>query len=456
MTPDLCQWTAEQLGAAYASGELSPVEATKAALAAIDVHDNLRAFAHVDYEGALNQAAVSEQRWADGRALGPFDGVPASIKDLFLTRDIPTLRGSRRTDPTQPWQTDSPAAAALRANGLVLLGKTTTSELGWKGVTDNLIDGITRNPWDPTLTAGGSSGGSGVAVRTGMGAVSVATDAAGSVRIPAAFCGVVGFKPTHGRIPMYPPSVLGTLAHAGPMARSVADVAALTDLLAARDHRDPSWTPTIGEPIDPVRIAYSPALGRVDVHPEVAALVAETVAALAGTGLHVEEADPDFPDPASAFDVLWSVGVAHIVRRYGGTAPLDPGLQRLIDRGAQHPTADYLDAQSELATLGVAMGEFHTRFDLLLTPTVPIEPFAAGHDVPPDSGLTDWPQWTPFTYPFNMSRQPALSVPIGLTSRGLPVGIQIVGPRHSDATVLAVGALIEKLRPALGYPQENS
>lgn len=454
MTSDLSQWTAEQLGAAYASGELSPVEATKAALEAIDV--DLRAFAYVDQEGALKQAALSEQRWVDGRTLGPFDGVPASIKDLFLTRDIPTLRGSRRTDPTQRWDTDSPAAAALRANGLVLLGKTTTSELGWKGVTDNPVDGITRNPWDPALTAGGSSGGSGVAVRAGMGAVSVATDAAGSVRIPAAFCGVVGFKPTYGRIPMYPPSVLGTLAHAGPMARSVADVAALTGILSARDHRDPSWKPTIGERADPVRIAFSPALGRVDVQPEVAALVAETVASLAEAGLRVEEADPSFPDPASAFDVLWSVGVAHIVRRYGGTAPLDPGLQTLIERGARYETADYLDAQSELAALGVAMGEFHTRYDILLTPTVPIEPFAAGHDVPPGSGMTDWPQWTPFTYPFNMSRQPALSVPIGLTSRGLPVGIQVVGPRYADSTVLAIGALIEKLRPALTYPQEDA
>lgn len=456
MTSDLCQWTAEQLSAAYASSDLSPVEATKAALQAIDARADLRAFAYIDYEGALKQATAAEQRWAEGRALGPFDGVPASIKDLFLTREMPTLRGSRRTDPAQRRYTDSPAAAALRANGLVLLGKTTTSELGWKGVTDNLVDGVTRNPWDPALTAGGSSGGSGVAVRAGMGAVSVATDAAGSVRIPAAFCGVVGFKPTHGRIPMHPPSVLGTLAHAGPMARSVADAAALTDLLAVRDHRDPSWTPPIGEAANPVRIAFSPTLGRVDVHPEIAALVAETVAALAGTGLRVEEADPGFPDPARAFDVLWSAGVAHIVRRYGGTAPLDPGLQRLIERGARHSTTDYLDAQSELAALGVAMGEFHTRFDILITPTMPIEPFAAGHDVPPGSGMTDWPQWTPFTYPFNMSRQPALSVPIGLTSRGLPVGVQIVGPRHADPAVLAVGALIEQLRPAIGYPEENA
>ncbi|ONI78010.1 amidase [Actinosynnema sp. ALI-1.44] len=451
---DLSQWTAAQLGTAYATGDLSPVEATQAALQAVDTYDDdLRAFAYVDHEGALAQASASEQRWVAGNALGPLDGVPASIKDLFLTRGMPALRGSRHTDPNQPWDTDSPAAAALRAHGLVLLGKTTTAELGWKATTDNAIDGITRNPWDRTLTAGGSSGGSGVAVRTGMGAVSVATDAAGSARIPAAFCGVVGFKPTHGRIPMYPPSVLGTLAHAGPMARSVGDVAALTDILAAPDHRDPAWTPTVGDTTDlaRLRVAFSPSLGRVEVHPEIAAMVAETVA---GLGLHVEEADPGFPDPAATFDMLWSVGVAHIVRRYGQA--FDPGLHALAERGARHTVADYLDAQSELAALAVAMGEFHTRFDVLITPTMPIEPFAAGHDVPPDSGMTDWPQWTPFTYPFNMSRQPALSVPIGRTSSGLPVGIQIVGPRHADQLVLAVGALVEQSRPVIHYPQESA
>ncbi|TCO55848.1 amidase [Actinocrispum wychmicini] len=450
---DVSQWTAERLGAAYATGELSPVEATRAALRAVETYDDLCAFAYVDHEGALKQAAASEQRWVEGRALGPFDGVPASIKDLFLTRGMPTLRGSRHTDPKQPWDIDSPAAAALRANGLVLLGKTTTAELGWKGTTDNPVDGVTRNPWDRTLTAGGSSGGSGVAVRAGMGAVSVATDAAGSARIPASFCGIVGFKPTHGRIPMYPPSVLGTLAHAGPMARSVGDVAVLTDILAAPDHRDPSWTPTVGGAVDlaGVRVAFSPTLGYVEVDPEIAAIVAATVTDL---GLRVEEANPGFPDPSATFDVLWSVCVAHIVRRSG--AADDPGLQALAERGARHSVAEYLDAQSELAALAVAMGEFHTRFDVLITPTVPIEPFAVGHDVPPESGLTDWPQWTPFAYPFNMSRQPALSVPIGRTARGLPVGIQIVGPRYADHLVLAVGALVEQLRPAIRYPQESA
>ncbi|WP_033289754.1 amidase [Amycolatopsis jejuensis] len=455
---DLAKLTAAQLSAAYAAGELSPVEATRAALQAIDTHnDAYRAFAHVDHEGALAQAKAAEQRWSEGRSLSALDGVPVSIKDLFLTQGMPTLAGSPSTDPTQPWDTDSPAAARLRENGLVLLGKTTTAEFGWKGVTDNAIDGITRNPWDPSLTAGGSSGGSAVAVSTGMGAVSVATDGAGSVRIPSAFCGIVGFKPTYGRIPMYPPSVLGTLAHAGPMARTVADVAAMTDVLAVPDHRDPSadgaetesyraWPDVRG-----VRVAFSPALGRVQVDPEVAAVVAAAVADLAAAGFAVTETDPDLPDLLGAFEVLWSMGFAHRLersRRERGAAaePADPGLRRMAAQGARLTAYDYQAAQSELAGLGIRMGEFHTRYDVLITPTVPIPPFAAGYDVPPGSGLRSWAEWCPFSFPFNMTRQPAISVPVGFTAQGLPVGLQIVGARHADRLVLAVAAAVEALQ----------
>ncbi|GAA5148504.1 amidase [Pseudonocardia eucalypti] len=449
---DIARWTATALVEAYATGELSPVEATRAALRAVDRHnDDHRAFCLVDPDAALAQARASEERWRAGRPLGRLDGVPASIKDLFLTRGWPTLRGSKRVDPGQPWAVDSPVAARLRENGLVLLGKTTTSEYGWKGVTDNPIDGITRNPWDRSRTAGGSSGGSAVAVATGMGALSVATDAAGSVRIPAAFCGVVGFKPTYGRIPLYPPSVLGTLAHAGPMARSVADIPLIMDVLAAPDPRDPTaLEPRAasfhGRAWAGLRVAFSPTLGYVDVDPEVAEIVARAVAGLAAHGLVVEEADPGFADPFPAFDVLWSAGYAHsfAVSTGGRAADVDPGLRALVERGAHHSATDYLEAHGELLRLGIHMGEFHTRFDLLITPTVPIEPFAAGHDVPPHSAMTSWAQWAPFSFPFNMSRQPALSVPVGFTSRGLPVGLQVVGPRHHDELVLTVGALLER------------
>ncbi|RBM16533.1 amidase [Prauserella sp. PE36] len=450
--------TASELVAAYSSGELSPVEATEASLEVIEQRDKeLNAFTLVDPEVALDQARASEERWREGNPIGWLDGVPASIKDMFLTQGWPTLRGSVCIDRDQPWDVDSPVTARMRENGLVLLGKTTTPELGWKGVTDNPLDGITRNPWNPALTPGGSSGGSAVAVATGMSELSVGTDGGGSVRIPASFCGVVGFKPTAGRVPLFPASPFGALAHAGPMARSVDDIALLLDVLATPDHRDPSaLTPPIGtyreavrRDVRGLRAAFSPALGYIDVDPEVAQAVVSTVAALSEAGLSVEEADPGFADPVEAFDVLWSTGAAKWLDSFpaGSEERIDQGLRKVWEQGRTYSASDYLDAQAKRAALGIHMGEFHLRYDVLITPTMPIQPFEAGHDVPPGSGLESWPQWTRFTYPFNMTQQPAITVPAGFTSQGLPVGLQIVGPRHSDDLVLAVAKLVEEIRP---------
>ncbi|MBK1785795.1 amidase [Prauserella cavernicola] len=450
--------TASELVAAYSSGELSPVEATKASLEVIEQRDKeLGAFTLVDPEVALDHAKASEERWREGNPIGWLDGVPASIKDMFLTQGWPTLRGSVCIDRDQPWEVDSPVTARMRENGLVLLGKTTTPELGWKGVTDNPLDGITRNPWNPALTPGGSSGGSAAAVAAGMGELSVGTDGGGSVRIPASFCGIVGFKPTAGRIPLFPASPFGALAHAGPMARSVDDIALLLDVLATPDHRDPTaLAPPIGtyreavrRDVRGIRAAFSPALGYIDVDPEVAQAVVSTVAALSEAGLSVEEADPGFTDPVEAFDVLWSTGAAKWLDTFpeGSAERIDQGLRKVWQQGHTYSASDYLDAQAARAALGIHMGEFHLRYDVLITPTMAIPPFETGHDVPPGSGLESWPQWTRFTYPFNMTQQPAITVPAGFTSGGLPVGLQIVGPRHSDDLVLAVAKLVEEIRP---------
>lgn len=450
--------TASELVAAYATGELSPVEATQNALRAIEERDGeTNAFCLVDADGALEQAKASEIRWRDGNPIGWLDGVPASIKDMFLTQGWPTLRGSRCIDPDQPWEVDSPVTARLRENGLVLLGKTTTPELAWKGVTDNTLTGITRNPVDPSTTAGGSSGGSAAAVAAGMGELSVGTDGGGSIRIPASFCGIVGLKPTHGRIPLFPASPFGPLSHAGPMARSVDDTALLLDVLAMPDHRDPAaLAPPVSTYREAVRrdvrgliAAYSPTLGYVDVDPEVAEIVKSAVRSLGDAGLHIEEADPGFTDPKAAFDILWSTGAAKWLDTFpaGSETKVDPGLRKVWELGKTFSASDYLGANAERAALGILMGEFHTRYDVLITPTLPIAAFEAGHEVPPGSGLSGWPDWTPFTYPFNMTQQPAISVPAGRTSRGLPVGLQIVGPRHSDDLVLAVAKLLEEVRP---------
>ncbi|SFA92357.1 aspartyl-tRNA(Asn)/glutamyl-tRNA(Gln) amidotransferase subunit A [Amycolatopsis marina] len=450
--------TASELVAAYSSGEVSPVEATQVALDTIAERDaELKSYSLVDPEVALDQAKGSEERWREGNPIGWLDGVPSSIKDMFLTQGWPTLRGSRCIDPDQPWDVDSPVTARMRENGLVLLGKTTTPELGWKAVTDSPLVGVTRNPWDPSRTPGGSSGGSAAAVAAGMGELSVGTDGGGSVRIPASFCGIVGFKPTGGRIPLFPASPFGALAHAGPMARSVDDVALMLDVLAAPDHRDPNALPpplsvyreAVRRDARGLNVAYSGTLGYVDVDPEVARIVLSVVAALSEAGLQIEETDPGFSDPLDAFDVLWSTGAAKWLNTFpeGSDELVDPGLRKVWDKGMTYSAADYLEANAQRAALGIHMGEFHTRYDVLITPTVPIPPFEAGHDVPPGSGVESWPQWARFSYPFNLTMQPAISVPAGFTASGLPVGLQIVGPRHSDDLVLAVAKLVEEIRP---------
>lgn len=454
-TNDQAFLTAAELVAAYRAGELSPVLATRASLDAIAArNDELRAYCLVDEDRALDDAAAAETRWREGRALGALDGVPASIKDLYLTAGWPTRRGSLRVDPEQDWSLDSPIAGRLRAAGAVLLGKTTTSEFGWKGVTDNPVDGITRNPWDPTRTAGGSSGGSGAALAAGMGAVSVGTDAGGSARIPAAFCGVVGLKPTYGRIPLYPTSDLGTLGHAGPMARSVADVAALLDVLSGPDPRDPSSLPAPdGSFADAARAdvrglsaAFSPAFGRVAVEADVAAAVDAAVGRLADAGVAVELVDPELEGPLEAFDTIWAGGLAPLydTQLGGSTEGLDPGLRDLVERGRGVTLSEFLAAWRVVKTVAITLGELLDRYDVLLTPTVPIAAFGAGHDVPPGGTARTWAEWTPFTFPLNMSQQPALSVPAGRTRDGLPIGLQIVGPRHEEGRVLAVGAALER------------
>ncbi|MEU7767361.1 amidase [Nocardia sp. NPDC049190] len=451
---DPAAMTAVELVSAYAAGALSPVEATEVILRAITDRDGaVNAFCLVDPDRAMVQAKESEARWQSGHARGLLDGVPISIKDVFLTEGWPTRRGSTSIDPSGPWPVDSPVAARLREDGMVFLGKTTTPEIAWKAVTDSPLTGITRNPVDPSTTAGGSSGGSAAAVAAGMGPVSVGTDGGGSVRIPASFCGIVGFKPTYGRIPLYPASPFGPLAHAGPMARTVEDAALLMDILSLPDPRDPT---ALAPPVTALRaemhrdvrglrVAYSATLGYAEVDAEVATIVAGAVAQLAEAELLVSAADPGFTDPREAFELLWAAGAATMLSDFpdGTRERVDPELGLVWDRGETVRAVDYLAARNVAAQIGIAMGAFHTDYDVLITPTVPIPAFEAGHDVPPGSGLHSWPQWTPFTYPFNLTQQPAISIPAGTTRAGLPVGLQIVGPRHSDDLVLAVARFAE-------------
>lgn len=453
MTPT--EMTAVELVAAYGAKELSPVEATEAVLARIDeVDGEINAMCLVDRESALAQARASEARWQAGAPQGLLDGVPTSMKDIFLTKGWPTLRGSKSIDPDQTWDVDAPVTARLREDGMVFVGKNTTPEIAWKGVTDSPLTGVTRNPLDTRMTAGGSSGGAAAIVAAGMGPVAVGTDAGGSIRIPASFCGIVGFKPTHGRVPMFPASPFGPLAHAGPMTRTVEDAALLMDIISLPDHRDPTalappratFRGELARDLTGLHVAYSRDLGWVDVDPEVAATVDAAVAKVDAAGWHVTATDPGFDDPFDAFELLWGASAATLLRTMPGARDtIDPELGRAWDLGESVSGVDVFEARAVAAGLGITMGAFHEQHNLLITPTMPIPAFEAGHDVPPGSGMTHWAQWTPFTYPFNMTQQPAISIPCGTTSAGLPVGLQIIGPRHSDDLVLAAARWMESV-----------
>ncbi|OKK07697.1 amidase [Streptomyces sp. CB03234] len=452
-TTFLTDLTARQLLDGYARGDFSPVDAVRAALDRIEAVEPLvNAFVRVDAEEALAGAAASAERWRRGEPRGRLDGVPVTVKDVLLQAGGPTLRGSRTVRREGPWDEDAPSVARMREEGAVFLGKTTTPEFGWKGVTDSPLSGITRNPHDPSRTAGGSSGGSAAAVALGAGALSLGSDGGGSIRIPASFCGVFGLKPTYGRVPIYPASPYGTLAHAGPMTRDAADAALLLDVISGEDWRDWSHlgparpvSATLQEGVKGLRVAYSASLGgQVAVHPEVASAVRAAVERLAGLGAYVEEADPDFADPVDAFHTLWFSGAARLVQQLGREQRelLDPGLREIGERGARYSAVEYLAAVDVRAALGRRMGRFHSAYDVLVTPTLPLTAFDVGREAP--EGMRRWTAWTPFTYPFNLTQQPAASVPVGTDGEGLPIGLQLVAARHRDDLVLrAAHALYE-------------
>jgi len=458
MSSDMAMLPAVELLRAYKQKKLSPVEASKAALAQISRHnEKFNAYCFVDEAGALAAARDSEQRWQRGEPKGLVDGVPASVKDLVIAKGWATLRGSKVVDRNQAWNEDAPSVARLRENGAVLLGKTTTPEFGWKGVTDSPLTGVTRNPWNPEMTPGGSSGGAAVAAAMGMGALHIGTDGGGSIRIPASFTGIFGIKQSFGRVPAHPLSPFGTLAHIGPMTRTVADGALMLTVLSRPDDRDwyalppdgANYLDNLEAGVKGLRIAYAPAIAGAKVDGEVAALVAAAAKRFSELGANVEEIDTQLPDSARCFANHWFPGAANALRAFNAEQRklMDPGLIDIAEQGARLSLMDYLAAVKERETLGVAMNVLHRKWDLLLTPTIPIPAFKAGVEVPPNSGQTRWPDWTPFTYPFNLTRQPAATVPCGFTRAGLPVGLQIVGPMYGDARVLQAARAYESVAP---------
>jgi aspartyl-tRNA(Asn)/glutamyl-tRNA(Gln) amidotransferase subunit A len=442
----------------YRRKALSPVEAALSLLDRLDRRQpRINAFCIVDRDGALAAARESEARWQRGEPGGRLDGVPVTIKDLMPMRGFPTMRGSRLVDRDQDMSEDAPAVARLREAGAVILGKTTTPEFGWKALGDSPLTGITRNPWDLSRTPGGSSAGAAAACAAGIGALHLGSDGAGSIRIPSAFSGVFGLKPTFGRVPAYPPSPMGMLSHHGPIARSVADAALMLRAISGPDHRDPLALPPedrdwLGETEGGVRgwrIAYSPTLGLGRVDPEIAGAAAAAARQFEALGAVVDEVETIFPSPRETLLTLWAAGAARVVGGYPAErrALLDPGLAAIAAEGERIRAVDYVGADFGRAALGQRMGAFHQKYDLLLTPMMPVPALPVGQDLHDPATERHWVDWSPFSYPFNLTRQPAASIPCGLTAFGLPIGLQIVGPLYADGGVLRAARAFEETQP---------
>ena len=460
MKSDLTQATAVELSALYRKGKASPVEALKAILARADkINATLNALCLIDAEPALKAAAASEKRWKTGEALSPLDGVPVSVKELVRVKGWPTLMGSKAVDPHQPWDADAPSVQRLREAGAVIFAQSTSPEFGHKGVTESPLRGITRNPWNLDKTPGGSSGGAGAAVAAQLGPLAIGTDGGGSIRLPASLCGIVGHKATFGRVAAWPPSVNGDLANTGPMTRTVEDCALMMNIIAEPDVRDPGSLPPddidyvkkIDGKLKKLKIGLVLKFGDHDLDPEVSALVTKAAKTFQKLGCDVEEATPDLGgvDGRKTFGIHWLCFTQQVLQMFPPERHqlLDPTLLAMARDGAKYSSADLVGAMADRRTLSLGWNRFFERYDLLLCPTLAVPAFDTGRMAPDQADGTPNQRWSPYTYHFNLSRHPSASVPCGLTSAGLPVGLMITSGHYRDALVLRAAHHYQQVAP---------
>ena len=451
--------TAVDLAEKIRTKQISPVEYMHGLLDRISALDpKVNAFAYLAADQAMDGARRAEAALMSGERLGKLHGVPVTIKDLAITKDMPTQSGSMIFKGNQPKE-DTPIVPRLRDEGAVIVGKTTTPEFGWTGVSHSPLTGITHNPWKFGMNAGASSAGAGAAAAAGFGPLHQGSDGAGSIRMPAHFCGVFGLKPTFGRVPYYPVGAGDYTSHMGPMTRTVADGALFLETLAGLhplDHTTLDSGPAnyllrLREGIKGKRIAYSPDLGHARVDPEVAGLVRAAVARFSELGAVVEEVPTPWAAPGPELArFFWS---AHMTRLKPHLArwesQMDPGLVACIKASENVSVADYQAARERKLPYVASIHRWFQDWDFLLTPSVSVAAFPAEKLMPDHwpQHEWDWMSWAEFSYPFNMSWNPAASVPCGFTSDGLPVGLQIVGKRCDDLGVLQAAAAFEEVQP---------
>jgi aspartyl-tRNA(Asn)/glutamyl-tRNA(Gln) amidotransferase subunit A len=439
--------------------KLSPVEYVGAILQRIqDTAPRVNAFAYLAADQAMDAARRAETALMQGGRIGRLHGVPVTIKDLTITADMPTQSGTKIFAGHRPTE-DAPIITRLRDEGAIILGKTTTSEFGWTGVSRCPLTGITHNPWKQGYNAGASSAGAGAAAAAGYGPLHQGSDGAGSIRMPSHFCGVFGLKPTFGRIPYYPVGTGDYTSHIGPMTRSVADAALMMEVLAGPHPLDYTTQETgpanyllrLQDGIKGKRIAYSPDLGHARVDPEVVSLVKAAAARFSELGATVEQAPtPWAKDGPDLVRFFWP---AHLSRLEPHLAKwesqMDPSLVACIKSAQNYSVKDYQLARERKMAYIAAVHRWFQDWDFLLTPAVSVAAFPAERLIPEHWPQHDWDwlMWAEFSYPFNFSWNPAASVPCGFTPDGLPVGLQIVGRRSDDLGVLQAAAAFEAAQP---------
>ena len=459
MTNDLCWLSGTELAALIRRKKVSPVEVVDAIFSRIDTLKELNAYVTLDGERARQTAKAAERAlMRRGARLGPLHGVPFSVKDLIITKGVRTTFGTplyRDNVPTE----DAPSVERLKTAGAIMLGKTNTPTLGWVGVTDNLIFGVTRNPWSLAHTPGGSSGGAGAAVAAGLAPLAIGTDGGGSIRKPAAWCGIFGLKPSWGRIPVYPSSAAWSLSHAGPMTRTVKDAALMMNVCAGPDERDQYSLPPPGVDyvkalkgnLKGLRVAWSDTLGIAPaVDPEVREATAKAARALRELGCRVESVNPTWPSPYDCWRTIFLGGIgARLAPYLDRRDQIDPGLLPIVEEATKLPPTKYVQAWFDRLAWWQHARAFFERYDLLLTPTVACPPLRIGEFYPAEVGGVPVGREAAsvLTFIFNMTGQPAATVPCGFTKAGLPIGLQIIGRRFDDVTVLRASAAFEAARP---------
>jgi len=453
MSTPVLQLPLREITALYQRRKLSPVEVMEACLKQVlKYNPALNAFSFLDEKHAMHQAKGAEKRWMKNEPVGALDGIPVTIKDWFHYKGWPTRYGSLVSSPV-PQPQYSPPVARLREQGAIVIGKTTLPEYGHKGVTDSPLNGITRNPWNMAKTPGGSSGGAAVAAATGMGLLHLGSDAGGSIRIPASFTGVFGFKPSPGLVPSWPPSLFSTLSGVGPLTRSVDDAALMLDVLTQPDSRDwhalpyvqQNFAAVLKKPLQPLRIAYATSINGMSLLPEVQG-VFKNMPAVLGTLGKVEEITLTVPHLVDVFNKHWSAVASLSVANFNTREKkkLDPRYQHWAAVGDALPLHDYLQAERERMNIGEYFKGLLESYDILITPTTAMAAFDVGVNMPTLPNGKKWEDWTPFTYPANLAKLPAASLPAGMTKDGLPVGLQVMGGFLKDSLVLQACAKLEQ------------